>query len=336
MESNNLLGHIFAHKLKFITSVLIKNGISYSTLLDGVNISIEELDDQDTKINREQIIRFYRNIVDLKIPGIGLILGKSVRTNHYGLYGCTMLSCIGLRKTLEFAIRYHDLATRTINMSLVADKEQEITYFRFEDLISVPELYQFNIELQAAIMLTLSQECLGDNSFYFDELKFSYPKPKHAHLYEEFFHCPISYDHAHNEFVMTNDKLLLPTQRSNPFAIPILLDQCDAVLNSIEAKNEFLITINQWVATNMQKNISAEQLSAYLCITPRTLRRKLAEHGTNFREILQKLRCDAAKKLITETQLTMEDIASAIGFSDVSNFRAAFKKWTGHSPSSLR
>ena len=86
----------------------------------------------------------------------------------------------------------------------------------------------------------------------------------------------------------------------------------------------------------MHKDINSEELAGYLCMTPRTLRRKLAEQGTNFRNIAKELRCEAAKKLIQQTHLTIEDIGYSIGFSDVSNFRAAFKKWTGQTPASFR
>ena len=86
----------------------------------------------------------------------------------------------------------------------------------------------------------------------------------------------------------------------------------------------------------MHKDICAEELSSHLYMTSRTLRRKLSDQGTSFREIVKELRCEAAKKLIVETKLTIEDIATSIGFNDASNFRAAFKKWTGNTPASLR
>lgn len=179
-------------------------------------------------------------------------------------------------------------------------------------------------------------ECLDNNSFAFDELRLTFARPKNYKQYEEHFQCPISYDSPHNEFVLANDKLTLMTPSSNPFAMPLLLDQCDLVLTSIAAKNEFLISVNQWIAANMHKELYAEDLAGYMCMTPRTLRRKLSEQGTSFRDIVKELRCEAAKKLILATQLTIEDIGCSIGFSDVSNFRAAFKKWTGQTPSSLR
>jgi AraC-like DNA-binding protein len=332
----NFIGKVFAHKLNFIAAILAKNGVSLSSLLKGTEIEPHELNDREYKIQKEQIITFYRNVLALQIPGINILLGDSIKPNDYGLYGCTLLCCKDLRAALEFSIRYHNLVTKTVCMSLHVDEKNGLSYFRFEDLLHAPDLIEFNIELQCAIVLSLVRECLDNKNFYFEELRFSFDRPKHYQLYQEHFKCPISYGNPHDEFVLNNDKLLLNTPRSNPFAMPLLLDQCDMVLNSIATRNEFLITINQWVAANMHKDINSEELAGYLCMTPRTLRRKLAEQGTSFRDIVKELRCEAAKKLLNETHLTIEDIAYSIGFNDTSNFRAAFKKWTGQTPSSLR
>jgi len=332
----SFIGKVFAHKLHFITTILTKNGISLSSLLKGTEIEPHDLNDSGYKIHKEQIITFYRNILALQIPGVNILLGDSIKPNDYGLYGCTLLCSKGLKAALKFAIRYHNLTTKTVCMTLHVDEKSDFSYIRFEDLLLTPDLVQFNVELQCIIVLSLARECLDNNVFYFDQLRFSFDRPKHYHLYDEYFQCPISYNNSHNEFVLTNDKLLLNIPRSNPFAMPLLLDQCDMVLNSISTKNEFLISIHEWVAANMHKEINSQELADYLCITPRTLRRKLAVQGTSFRDIVQGLRCEAAKKLLLETQLTIEDIAYSIGFNDASNFGAAFKKWTGLAPSSVR
>jgi AraC-like DNA-binding protein len=334
--SSNFIGQVFAHKLNFITTMLVKNGVSVSSLLRDTDIDPQALNDLEYKIQKEQIITFYRNVLALHIPGISILLGDSIKLNDYGLYGCTLLCCKSLRKALEFSIRYHSLTTKTVGMSLHVDENCGFSSYRFEDVLYATDLIEFNIELQCVIVLSLVRECLDSKDFSFDELRLNCDRPKHYKLYQAHFKCPISYGNAHNEFVFSNDKLALNTPRSNPFAMPLLLDQCDMVLNSIATKNEFLIIINQWIAANMHKDINAEELAGYLCMTPRALRRKLAEQGTNFRCIVKELRCEAAKKLLHQTQLTIEDIAQAIGFNDTSNFRAAFKKWTGCTPSSLR
>ncbi len=330
------IGQVFAHKLNFIATMLSKHNISLNVLLKNTNIDFDALNSRDYKINKEQIITFYRNTMALKIPGLSLLLGGSIKANDYGLYGCTLLCCKGLRSTLAFSVRYHNLVTKTVNMSLLIDDSAETSSFRFEDSLLVPDLENFNIELQCAIVLSLVRECLDDKNFVFDELRLSCKKPKHADLIAKHFQCPIHYQQNYNEFIVNNKNLALISPRSNPFAMPLLLDQCNSVLNSIASKNELLITINQWVAANMHQEITSADLASYLCITPRTLRRKLSIQGTSFRDIIKELRCEAAKKLIKETQLTIEDIAYSVGFNDVSNFRAAFKKWTGQTPSNMR
>ncbi len=332
----SVIGQVFAHKLSFIASILAKNGVGSAVLLKGTEIPPHELNNRDYKVNKDQIVAFYRNVLSLRIPGISILLGKAIKVNDYGLYGCTLLCCKDLKSALEYSIRYHNLATKTVTMSLHIDEKLGQSFYRFEDLLLANDLVEFNIELQCAIVLSLVIECINDKTFVFDELRLTFAKPNNSQLYEEHFQCPITYGNAHNEFVLNNEKLLIATPRSNPFAMPLLLDQCDMVLNSIAAKNEFLITINQWVAANMHSELCSEELANYLCMTQRTLRRKLSTQGTSFRAIVQELRCEAAKKLIMKTQLSIEDIGCSIGFSDVSNFRAAFKKWTGQTPSSLR
>ena len=334
--TNDQIGQVFAHKLNYLASQLAKYGVSPSVLVKDTSVAVENLNDPNYKVDREQIVGFYRNVLQLQIPGLGLLLGKSIRTNDYGLYGCTLLSCHNLQAALEFSVRYHGIATKTVKMSLTYDEHKPCAYYRFEDLLIDPQIEAFNIKLQCAIVQALTRECLGDKSFIFDELRFSFDKPKNHLLYAEHFKCPISYNQAHNEFVVSQQKLDLSTSRNNPFAMPLLLDQCEMVLDSIANKDEFLVTINQWIAANMHKEHSAEELSGYLCMSPRTLRRKLSERGTSFRDLVNELRAEAAKKLLIKTRLTMEDIAVSIGFNDPSNFRAAFKKWTGYTPSSYR
>lgn len=334
--SAHVTGQVFAHKLSFITIALSQYGIDLPSLLKGTGIDQQALNNSEYKIHKTQIITFYRNVLALNIPGTSVLLGKSIKPKDYGLYGCTLLCSNELKSALEFAIRYHDLVTKTVNMSLHLESDKRQALFRFEDVLFENDLTEFNIEMQCVIVLSLVRECLGCEPFAFDALRFSFNKPKHYQMLEDYFRCPISYSNSHNEFVIAEEKLYLQAPKSNPFAMPLLLNQCDRVLKSVAIKNQLLITINQWVISNMHKELCAENLANDLYLTPRTLRRKLAEQGTSFTRIVKELRCSAAKKLITETHLTIEDIGCSIGFHDVSNFRTAFKKWTGKTPSTLR
>jgi AraC-like DNA-binding protein len=71
-------------------------------------------------------------------------------------------------------------------------------------------------------------------------------------------------------------------------------------------------------------------------ISGRTLRRQLCEAGTSFQKLLDNQRRQYAIECLQNTSMSTEDIAEALGFSDVANFRHAFKKWVGLSPAVYR
>jgi AraC-like DNA-binding protein len=59
----------------------------------------------------------------------------------------------------------------------------------------------------------------------------------------------------------------------------------------------------------------------------RALRRKLRDEDTSFRDLFDQLRVEVAIKYLRDTQMTIDDIAHAGGFSETSNFRHAFRRW---------
>ena len=73
-----------------------------------------------------------------------------------------------------------------------------------------------------------------------------------------------------------------------------------------------------------------------MATTSRTLHRRLAEHGTSFRQLLDSVRLDLARAYLGETELPVTEIGFLIGFADLSSFSRAFKRWTGPSPAEFR
>ncbi|MGW2400602.1 AraC family transcriptional regulator ligand-binding domain-containing protein [Kitasatospora sp. NPDC001664] len=73
-----------------------------------------------------------------------------------------------------------------------------------------------------------------------------------------------------------------------------------------------------------------------LAIGPRTLQRRLDEHGTTWREELQAVRRTRALELLRGTELSTEAIAARTGYADARALRRAVRRWSGSSPSALR
>lgn len=71
-----------------------------------------------------------------------------------------------------------------------------------------------------------------------------------------------------------------------------------------------------------------------LCVSPRTLHRRLAAEGVGFSELqAEALRRDALR-LLVDRRLSIADVAKRLGYEEPGNFTRAFKHLTGVNPAS--
>jgi AraC-like DNA-binding protein len=71
-------------------------------------------------------------------------------------------------------------------------------------------------------------------------------------------------------------------------------------------------------------------------LSPRTLRRRLAEEGSTWRKVVDQARLEACERMLREPDLTLEEIAARLRYSDQAHLTRAFRRWTGECPSAYR
>jgi AraC-like DNA-binding protein len=76
--------------------------------------------------------------------------------------------------------------------------------------------------------------------------------------------------------------------------------------------------------------------AATLFVSERTLKRRLQEENASFQNLVDQVRLERARELLTGTSLSLNQIAEVLGYADAANFTRAFKRWTGVSPSHYR
>ena len=77
---------------------------------------------------------------------------------------------------------------------------------------------------------------------------------------------------------------------------------------------------------------SVEIVAKDLCVSPRTLQRRLEESGTTYQQLLDEVRQDTARKLLAATDLESGEIAFLLGFEELNSFTRAFHDWEGATP----
>ena len=78
--------------------------------------------------------------------------------------------------------------------------------------------------------------------------------------------------------------------------------------------------------------VTDKTVATALATSSRNLRRRLNAEGTSFRQILNDVRFQMARKYLIKENMDMSEIAFLLGFSNQSVFSRAFKRWSGISP----
>ena len=98
-----------------------------------------------------------------------------------------------------------------------------------------------------------------------------------------------------------------------------------------------IMTIREYIQGHYMENIDLNTISTLVRITPSHLSNVFKkETGENFSTYLTRIRMEAAKKLLYDSQLLIYEVAEKTGYSDAGYFGKAFKKYWGISPEEFR
>ena len=105
--------------------------------------------------------------------------------------------------------------------------------------------------------------------------------------------------------------------------------------------SSFRTTIVERVEDYVRGSLPSGSCSIELCArkmgtSVRTLQSNLSEAGLKFSDILERVRTELAKSYLKQDQLSLDDVADLLGYSEQSSFGRAFKRWTGETPKQYR
>lgn len=127
---------------------------------------------------------------------------------------------------------------------------------------------------------------------------------------------------------------------------PILADAQVAALAREQCESEMrrLFPPSDTVAALVRRRIaerdpgapSLAEVAKKLHLSTRTLRRRLMEEDATFSTLVDEAMRERSIRLLRETDLPIAEVAHHAGYSDLSNFARAFRRWTGSSPKDAR
>jgi AraC-like DNA-binding protein len=323
-------------KLAVIVDALAVEGISPADALEGVRLSKEAIASPATRVSLNQVIECYRNADRLsRDPYFAYNAGLRLHVSAYGMYGFAILSSMSYRQTMQFAMQYHQLATplTTIDFS-ERDGYGGWTITPLPNVRVDARLYKFLVEMQFGIFLSLHRDIMGP-SFAARELHVTYGPPADAPKYLGIGSL-VLFGQSENRFLFDAAWLDGTPNLGNEITYSTVVGLCDGLMEEFRLHIGLIGKVRQALMTKLMRATSFDDIANSLNMSPRTLRRRLREENTSFRKLVDELRMDMAIKYLRDTNLTVEDIAEALGFSDAANFRHAFRRWTKAAPHDFR
>jgi AraC-like DNA-binding protein len=154
-----------------------------------------------------------------------------------------------------------------------------------------------------------------------------------AARYAELLQCPVHFGAETSLIEFDPHQLTLPSPHANPALQRDLLAVYNQPMAWLAAGQRHAAFSYLYLASELNKSpLKLERLAASFALSERTLRRKLVEEGYAFRDLLEKVRRDMCDLYRQEGRRSMGEVAELLGYSELSAFTRAHKRWYGQAP----
>jgi len=326
-----------AAKIAIIVDALAAEGVPLADALQRTFLSPSELRSPTTQVSVNQVIESYRNAIRLShAPHFAFETGLKAHVSSYGMYGFAILSSMNFRETMQFAVKYHQLATPLVRLQFhEAAGLADWTIDPLPHPAIDARLFRFIVEMQFGVHVSLHRDVMG-SGFYPSALEVTFAAPEPEDQYARVLGCRVAFGQPRNRFHFDAAWLHGAPQFGNEITYASVLALCDDLHDRLQNRIGVAGKVRSFLLATLGRNTSLEHVAAHLGVPVRTLRRKLRDEETSFRDLFDQLRAEVAIKYLRDTQMTIDDIAHALGFSETSNFRHAFRRWNHASPHEVR
>ncbi len=265
---------------------------------------------------------------DIDLP---LKVSEQLQAKHFGMLGFLIMSFKTARDVIDGMLRFGPL---------IGDIHDTILVFNGDYIEAhwIPKLGPSTKTFmqQSLVGWVVMARQITSMPDLICDAHFSFPKPDNIESYQRIFGGNIYFDAPITKLVGHQSVLDLPITLSDPATNSVLLTHVEQKLQSLN-QPDFLQQLREYLIAHLASNqVSITEVAIAFDISPRTLQNRLTERGYGYRNLLEQIRQEQAKYYLSQTDLSLNEIADLLGYSEQSPFQNAFRRWTGESPGSFR
>ena len=317
---------------KLITHATGELAIDRAALLAELAIDPAALADPDHRVPVATLHAAWDAIVARVPRADGAVLGaERYEVGDYGLVGFVVMTSATLDEACNHFVRYIGLWTDEPKFT----RDGATLRVRYHH--PFPDSPGMRISTEAAFTeIVQASRLLTQRRIVPRAVRFTHGAPADVSAHAAFFGVDVAFGASENALELAAADLALPLPRADA--------QLSAFLR--EAANKALAQHGSGTLLDQARTVLAEELARgvptidvvakRLATSSRTLRRRLEESGTSFRELLDATRAELARSYVRDRRMPLAEVAFMLGFSEPSTFHRAFKRWTNMTPAAWR
>lgn len=153
-----------------------------------------------------------------------------------------------------------------------------------------------------------------------------------------FFGCPIKFGCPVHRVVFERNELEAPLLTADSHLNQMVRGFLETALGKREYASTPMRARVEKIVSKLLPNgkASVENVAREMSMSTRTIARRLADEGLTYTTLVDELRRDIALRYLENPELELTEIAWLLGYTEVSSFNHAFRRWQGRSPTAYR
>ena len=320
-----------------IARALDAYGLDGAAVLAEVGVDVNAAPSFDARVPvdlmHEALIRHIPGELDALF---GLKFAKFINPINYHAFGVMLTSSTTLRAFCQRLQRYFAYINTSDQVEFSDRGELEYREAVPAELVDEPLEVLLHESAWAATMLKMVRS-VSSPDFAPVTVRFGFSAPEgYTDEFAAYFLCPIVYDAPRTALCFAEEDLDQSLAGGN----------AQLARHSEKLVFDYLKTFTQVEIVNAARmslfellprgDFSLTSLAGSLEMSEDAISNQLKANGTSYQQLLGDTRRELAEEYIFRADLSVNEIAYMLGFSDCSNFARSFRRWTGKSPSDFR
>ena len=275
-------------------------------------------------------ISLYSSEASDGIAHLGIELGQRLELVSMGMFGYALMTAATVGELINLLLRYVKAILPSVEVtSLRNDCSLRLQLYANH---LPPRLREFYID----VLFSAIQHNLAVLSpFAAAGIAAELPYDRVERTDQIFSGC-VSYGHDMAALLVDNSILAAPIDTSDSVAQAVFRRHCDRIMGKESHAGLVSEQVKHQLISCRSHFPTCAEVAQQLNISESTLRRKLAKEGARFQPLLDQVRYRLAQEYLQQTDLPVAEIAVLLDFDNATNFRRAFKRWSGKTPKALR